>query len=99
MKENVFLPYQRAWIRDQASLRIMQKSRQIGASFADAYDSVKKAGCTTGAMDVWVSTRDETQGRLYLEDCVYWAEVMQGEAEKEKVKLFSGLKGVKRDMT
>jgi phage FluMu gp28-like protein len=98
VKEKFFLPYQRAWILDGAGLRIMQKSRQIGASFADAYDSVKKAVCTTGAMDVWVSTRDETQGRLYLEDCVYWAEVMQGEAEKERVKLFSGLKDVKRDM-
>lgn len=93
-----FLPYQRAWILDGAGLRIMEKSRQIGASFADAYDSVVKAGCLEGATDVWVSTRDETQGRLYLEDCAMWAEKLQGEADKENALVISGLRSVKADM-
>ncbi|HTD87841.1 MAG TPA: hypothetical protein VK850_14790 [Candidatus Binatia bacterium] len=31
-----FLPYQIAWIRDQSRLKIIEKSRQIGITYADA---------------------------------------------------------------
>jgi phage FluMu gp28-like protein len=76
-KEKFFLPFQRDWLQDQSPLKIMQKSRQIGASFVDAYDSVKKAGAHDARYDVWVSSRDETQARLYLEDCARWANWFQ----------------------
>src|SRR5882757_748128 len=72
-----FLPYQIAWIRDDARLKIIEKSRQIGITLADAYDSVRKV-CVRGARhDVWVSSRDETQARLYLEDCKKLARLLQ----------------------
>jgi phage FluMu gp28-like protein len=74
--ERYFLPYQQAWISDPAALRIMEKSRQVGITFADAYDSVIKAGCCGARLDVWVSSRDETQARLYLEDCRSWARIL-----------------------
>jgi phage FluMu gp28-like protein len=64
-----FLPYQIAWIRDQSRLKLMEKSRQVGISFADAYDSVMKASAMGARLDVFISSRDETQARLYLEDC------------------------------
>jgi phage FluMu gp28-like protein len=76
-KEKYFLPFQRDWLQDPSPLKIMQKSRQIGASFVDAYDSVKKAGAHNARFDVWVSSRDETQARLYLEDCARWANWFQ----------------------
>jgi phage FluMu gp28-like protein len=79
-KDKYFLPYQRAWLNDSSPLRIMQKSRQIGASLTDAYDSVKKAVCVENGMDVWVSSRDETQARLYIEDCTKWAKIVQSRA-------------------
>jgi len=84
-KDKYFLPYQRVWIKDPSPLRMMQKSRQIGASFADAYDSVRKAGCVEDAMDVWVSTRDERQARLYIEDCTKWAQFLHSRAFPEVV--------------
>ena len=68
-----FLPYQYDWIVDRSSLKIIEKSRQIGITYADAYDSVIKASARSGALDVWVSSRDEVQSKLYLEDCKYWA--------------------------
>jgi phage FluMu gp28-like protein len=55
----------------------MQKSRQVGISFADAYDSVKKAAPVGARLDVWVSSRDEAQARLYIEDCKFWAKLLQ----------------------
>ncbi len=71
-----FLPYQERWIDDTAPLKIIQKSRQIGITFADAYDSVVKAGAAGARLDVWVSSRDFGQAKLYLEDCKYWAKVL-----------------------
>lgn len=98
MEVKFFLPYQRAWILDRARLRIMEKSRQIGASYADAYDSVVKAACLERPMDVWVSTRDETQGRLYLEDCAMWAEKLQKEGKKDGTVVIRGINCMKADM-
>jgi phage FluMu gp28-like protein len=60
-----FLPYQSAWINDPARLRICQKSRQIGMSYADSYDSVLRAAVHPGR-DVWVMSRDETQAKQYI---------------------------------
>ncbi len=39
-----FLPYQECWILDESPLRIIQKSRQVGITYADAYDSVLGSG-------------------------------------------------------
>jgi len=71
-----FLPYQTAWITDRARLRICQKSRQIGMSYADSYDSVLKAAVQPGR-DVWVMSRDETQAKQYIRYCKRWAKVLQ----------------------
>src|SRR3954465_11769232 len=71
--QTYFLPYQEAWILDQSPLRIIQKSRQVGITYADAYDSVVKATARDARLDVWISSRDQAQAKLYLEDCKYWA--------------------------
>ena len=71
--DTYFLPYQERWIIDQSPLRIIQKSRQVGITYADAYDSVIKASKQDARLDVWISSRDQAQAKLYLEDCKYWA--------------------------
>jgi len=58
-------------------LRIIQKGRQTGISYADAYHSVKVASNARARFDVFVSTRDRFQARLYIEDCKNWAEVLE----------------------
>lgn len=71
-----FLPYQRAWLRDGARLRICQKSRQVGLSYADSYDSVRKAAIRPGGRDVWVMSRDELQAKQYIRYCARWARLL-----------------------
>src|SRR6058998_2475761 len=71
--ETYFLPYQERWILDESPLRIIQKSRQVGITYADAYDSVLKSSARDARLDVWISSRDQPQAKLYLEDCKYWA--------------------------
>jgi phage FluMu gp28-like protein len=70
-----FLSYQRQWIEDSSRLKLCQKSRQIGLSYADSYDSVRKAAVAP-ARDVWVMSRDETQARQYIRYCKRWANIL-----------------------
>lgn len=71
-----FLPYQKRWIKDQSPLKIIEKSRQVGLTYADAYDSVRKAANRHARLDVCVSSRDETQAQEYLRHCRTWAKVL-----------------------
>src|SRR5436853_3477864 len=64
-----FLPYQNRWINDTSRLKIMEKSRQIGISFCTAFSAVRRVAQQGARLDVWVSSRDEVQARLFLEDC------------------------------
>ena len=86
--EPYFLPYQTAWRRDPARLRICQKSRQIGLSYVDSYDSVLKAALVTGR-DVWVMSRDEAQAKQFIRYCKRWANVLQHAAEDFGEQVFT----------
>src|SRR5436190_20007831 len=72
-----FLPYQLKWIKDQSPLKIIEKSRQIGMTYADAYHSVRIASRKEARHDVYISSRDTFQAKLYIEDCKNWAEVLE----------------------
>ncbi len=85
-----FLPYQAAWIHDNSPLKIVEKSRQIGLTFTDAFDSVLKAATRGARLDVWVSSRDERQARLYLEDCARWAKLLDRAARLRGERVLGG---------
>jgi phage FluMu gp28-like protein len=70
------LPTQLAWLNDPWPLRIWEKSRQVGATKTDSLDSVLKVSPADAKFDVWVSSRDEFQASLYLEDCRQWAKIL-----------------------
>ena len=71
-----FCHSQFAWVQDNSPLKIIQKSRQVRITYADAFDSVSKVGVAGARLDVWVSSRDEAQARLYLEDCKLWDRIL-----------------------
>lgn len=79
--DTYFMPYQIAWIRDQSRLKLCEKSRQIGLSYADSYDSVRKVAGRDARLDVWVSSRDELQAKQYLLYCKRWAKILNIAAE------------------
>jgi phage FluMu gp28-like protein len=76
-----FLPYQSRWLNDHSRLKIMEKSRQVGITYVDALDSVKKAASSKSGNHVWVSSRDELTARLYLDYCKRWARILHLAAE------------------
>ncbi|MDR2812383.1 MAG: terminase family protein [Puniceicoccales bacterium] len=71
-----FLPYQRRWINDTSRLKIIEKSRQIGLSMASAYQLVREHSHGRCRCDAWVSSRDEIQAKLFLEDCKKFSQIL-----------------------
>lgn len=80
-KNALLLPYQAAWVRDGSRLKLMEKSRQIGLSWSSAYALVRRKARSGGRYDAWVSSRDEIQAKLFLEDCKAFAELLNLAAE------------------
>ena len=72
----LLLPYQRRWVLDPARIKVMEKSRQIGISWASAYSLVRRKTLTGARYDAWVSSRDEIQARLFLDDCKHFAGIL-----------------------
>lgn len=75
-RDALLLPYQTRWVLDNARLKIAEKSRQIGWSWASAYGLDRKKSQAEARLDGWVSSRDDIQARLFLEDCKEFAQVL-----------------------
>lgn len=75
-RDAIFLMFQSRWITDTARLKLMVKSRQIGISWSTAFASVERTAAQGARHDEWVSSRDDIQARLFIEDCKLFANVM-----------------------
>ena len=54
----------------------MEKSRQIGLSWSTAYACDERTATQGARFDQWVSSRDDLQARLFIEDCKMFAGIM-----------------------
>lgn len=79
--DGLFLPYQARWVKDTSRLKLMEKSRQIGLSWSTAYACVERTAMRGARHDQWVSSRDDLQARLFVEDCKMWGGMLQTAAE------------------
>lgn len=94
----VLLPFQRRWLEDPARVKIFEKSRRIGASWATAAHAVLEAG--SGEQDVWYVSYNEESGKEFIRDAVKWCEWLNIAAKEiGLVVLFEdgegGLRGVR----
>src|ERR1051326_2929556 len=76
MLSTYFYPSQCAWINDDSPLKLAVKSRQIGFSYANAYRLVRQVGLANARLVAFISSRDQFQAKLQLEDCLHWAKLM-----------------------
>lgn len=74
--KGIFLPGQTRWINDRSRLKLGEKSRQVGWTWTSAYTCVKRTSLASAMYDQWVSSRDEMQARLFIEDCKLFAGVV-----------------------
>ena len=70
------LPFQSRWANDLSPLKIVEKSRQIGFSSTTAYSALKRIAAPWARLDVYVSSRDEMQAQLFIEDARRWADML-----------------------
>jgi phage FluMu gp28-like protein len=71
----VLLPYQARWAADQATVKVMEKSRRVGISWAEAaddtlYASEKGAG---EKRNVWYIGYNKDMALEFVGDCAKWA--------------------------
>lgn len=74
-----FLPYQNAWIRDETRTAIVEKSRRIGFTYAEAYRSVERR-VRLHTDHIFASRSKETSGE-FLEYCKMYARLFGVVAE------------------
>ncbi len=70
------LPYQSRWVGDLAGLKVIEKSRRIGISWAEAYDAVMHAGGSPGG-NVYYQAYNQEMTRGFIGDCAGWAKGLQ----------------------
>lgn len=71
------LPFQARWVNDNSRLKLGEKSRQIGYTWASAYACSRRTGRKGARNNQWVSSRDEMQAKLFIDDCKLWTGVIQ----------------------
>jgi phage FluMu gp28-like protein len=79
--DSLFLEFQEKWIVDANRLKLMEKARQIGISWSTSYACTERTAIAGARNDQWVSSRDDLQARLFIEDCKMWAQMFKLAAE------------------
>jgi phage FluMu gp28-like protein len=69
---NVLLPYQVRWLADKASIKVAEKSRRVGLTWAEAADSALIAAARQG-MDTWYLGYNHDMAREFVETAASWA--------------------------
>ena len=94
----ILIGYQSKWLEDESRVSVWEKSRRIGASWADALKSVLKAGKKKpdGGMNCFYLSYNKDMTRQYIQDCAEWARKISAAAsEVEEIVL----KDKDRDIT
>jgi phage FluMu gp28-like protein len=72
-----FLPYQQRWVEDNSDLKVAEKSRRTGLTWAEAGDDVLIAGRarSAGGMNVYYIGYNMDMAIEYIEACAMWARI------------------------
>ena len=65
-----FLPYQEAWINDDSPLKVAEKSRRVGFTYASSYRMFQKCMRRGKGFTQWVSSRDQLTAQELIRDYV-----------------------------
>lgn len=69
--------YQQAWVADTSQLKVIEKSRRTGFTWAEASDDVLTAASsvTAGGMNVYYIAYNQDMTIEYIQACAMWARV------------------------
>ncbi|CAM5521281.1 hypothetical protein [Eoetvoesiella caeni] len=73
----VLLPYQQAWVADDSQLKVSEKSRRTGLTWAEASDDVLIAASSkaAGGQNCYYIGYNQDMAIEYVEACAMWARV------------------------
>ena len=71
-----FLPYQKRWILDDSPIKLYEKTRRGGITYATSYRAVIKCLKRGDGFTQWVASRDEVTAKEFITDYVAkWAKL------------------------
>jgi hypothetical protein len=82
-RDVMLLPFQQKWVTDNSRLKLCVKSRQVGLSWCTAYRVVRQKLAKGARLDAWVSSRDETQALLFIEDAKRFSNILNVAAQAQ----------------
>ncbi|MFC7419358.1 hypothetical protein ACFQNF_05645 [Iodobacter arcticus] len=88
----VLLPYQQRWVADISPVKVIEKSRRIGLSWAEAADSALLSASQSG-MDTWYIGYNKDMAQEFIRDCADWAKhysLAAGEIEETEEVFING---------
>lgn len=73
----VLMGYQQRWAADRSPLKVIEKSRRTGITWAEASDNVLTAACerTAGGQNVYYIAYNQDMTIEYIQACAMWARV------------------------
>jgi len=77
LPKGYFLPYQVDWITDNGRFKLWDKSRRIGATYAESYRAVRKRNSIDYRCDYWFSSADESAAVEFSLYCQQWCKLFQ----------------------
>ena len=94
----VLLPHQSSWVGDNSRVKVWEKSRRIGASYAEALKSVLEAAKSrdAGGQDTFYLSYNKEMTQTFIRDCAYWAKIFNVVASDAEELV---LKDADRDIT
>jgi phage FluMu gp28-like protein len=83
----VLLPYQQRWMADKSQVKVDEKSRRIGLSWAESCDAVLEAAASAdaGGDDVWYIGYTKDMAIEFILDAAQWAIHFQSVADAIEV--------------
>lgn len=88
--ESVLLPYQRRWIADDAQIKIAEKSRRTGLTWAEAADAVLTASAarSAGGTNHYYVGSNKDMAIEFIEACAMWARAFDRAASEVQEEVF-----------
>lgn len=89
-----FLPYQQRWLADRSRIKIWEKSRRIGATYAQSYEDVEDV-IQGRVPKVWFTSADESAAEEYIQYCEQWIKVFDVAAKHVGLKVVESENDIK----
>lgn len=88
---DVLLPYQKRWIEDKSIVKIAEKSRRTGLTWAEAADDVLTAASakSAGGRNCFYVGSTKEMAREFIDACAMWAKVFNEAASEIREEIMT----------